>query len=93
MAKLKNIGPDAVVLWAPAGHPDSLLVEPGQVVDVPGELAEDPTADELAGGAEPLPTDAYVLILPGGDHRAFPTSRWLTGSPPKKTAEQSAGKE
>lgn len=82
MVKLKNVGPDAVVLWAPGGHPDSLLVEPGQVVDVPGELAGQPGADELAVGAEPLPTDAHVLILPGGERRAFPTSRWqlVTGS-------------
>lgn len=85
MAKLKNVGPDAVSLWAPEGQQGSLTVEPGQVAEVPGELATDPTADEIAAGAEPLPADAYVVVLPDGDRRAFPQSRWQLVAPPKKS--------
>lgn len=73
MAKLMNVGPDAVYLWAPPEYEDSLLVEAGQVVDVTGDVSE-----EL--------DDAYIVGA-GDDARAFPKSRWeLAGKAPAPDA-------
>jgi hypothetical protein len=66
VAKLRNIGPGPVSLYRPAGDPGSLDVEPGQVVETPGELA----------GQQPY-SDA-ILIDSHGELRAWPTSTWET---------------
>lgn len=60
MAKLKNKGA-AVHLYRPAGHPDSMLVEHNQVVDVPGtaKVGED-----------------AILVTKNEQVTSFPRSRW-----------------
>jgi hypothetical protein len=74
--KFKNIG-DAVDLYAPAGSGDSLFVDIGQTVEVPGTLAKSLQKKELAdAGISEMPDDAVLLVLPNGDIRAFPTAQW-----------------
>lgn len=92
--QLKNTG-DEVSLWAPPGEDDAQHVAHDQVIAIPGVLAADPTADELAAGAAPLPDDAHVVVLPSGDHRAFPKSRWqlVTPSPLSSSRRDTGGKE
>ncbi len=63
-------------LYQPAGGRDALPVEPGQVVDVPGQLVEsrpEPKEDEPA--PEPLPVDAYTMAV-GDDERAWSKAMW-----------------
>lgn len=76
MVKFRNTG-DAVFLYAPEGAPGSVLVDAGQVVEVEGEVAKSSRRKDLdAAGIAELPEDATLVILPDGDVRAFPTSRW-----------------
>lgn len=79
MPDLVNIGPAAVDVYAPSGHPDSLHVEPGQTITVPGELAEQ------------QPVDA-IVIGSGDDARAWPRSQWdmKPAEPPKTPAKPAA---
>ncbi|MFB7736168.1 hypothetical protein ACFC08_17640 [Streptomyces sp. NPDC056112] len=72
--RLRNIGGEAVHLYAPPGSPNSLPVEAGQVITVAGPM-------EDTG-------DAYVCGE-GGHERAFPKSMWEVEQPAtraKKTA-------
>jgi hypothetical protein len=63
-----------VTILARPGAPDAFEVEPGQVVDVPGQLVT--SRDGKKGEAvEPLPSDAY-LVVHGGDERAWPHALW-----------------
>lgn len=62
MLELTNIGP-AVDVYGPPDHPDSLHVESGQVISVPGDLAAE------------QPDDAY-LVGEGDDARLWPHSQW-----------------
>lgn len=64
--RLKNVG-SAVDLYRPAGDPQSLPVDAGQVVEVPGEIS-----GELA--------DAY-LIGEGDQARAWPMAQWELDKP------------
>lgn len=84
MVKLKNTG-EQVHVWAPSGAAAAQLVEHDQVIEVPGELA-----DPEAAGA--LPGDAHVVVLPGGEQRAFPTSRWQLVTAPSARRD-SGGRE
>jgi hypothetical protein len=77
MAKFVNTG-EAVEHYFPGGHPDTLRVENGQVVDV-GEVAVAEHED-------------YFLVGEGDDVRAWPKSRWqlqVTRSSTKSTASKS----
>lgn len=68
MPDLVNVG-DAVDVYAPSRSSDSLPVETGQTITVPGELAAE------------QPDDAY-LIGEGDDARLWPHSRWQLATPP-----------
>jgi hypothetical protein len=71
VVKLRNTGGD-VSLYAPEGEQGAVPVPAGGIVDVPGLVLKASKKDE---GAE-LPTDAITVVLPDGEHRAYPTSRW-----------------
>lgn len=70
-----SLRPDqlAVDIYFPAGHADSLHVEPGDVIDVPGDLAPD------------QPDDAYVIGT-GDDARAWPKALWDLADAPAAPA-------
>lgn len=76
MVTLRNTGPDAVSLNAPEGMPGAATVAAGATVDVDGQLVKPPTKKQLDEGATPLPEDAILVELPGGDRRAYSTDRW-----------------
>lgn len=76
MAKFVNTGED-VDHYFPGGHPDTLRVENGQVVDV-----GDATVVEHA--------DCY-LVGDGDDVRAWPKSRWQLQSA-RSSGKSTAGK-
>lgn len=63
--KLKNIWHEVLTLFKPQGDPQSVTVEPGQTVEVPGELAAD----------QPHP-DAIVVEHPDGELMAYPRALW-----------------
>jgi hypothetical protein len=54
---------------------ESYPVEPGSIVDVPGELAVHVEPKEGEQEAPPLPDDAYV-VGKGSEARAWPKSTW-----------------
>lgn len=65
-----------VTILARPGAPDAFEVEPGQVVDVPGQLVTSrPTPKKDEPAPEPLPDDAY-LVVHGGEERAWPHALW-----------------
>ena len=76
MPKFRNLG-GPVDMYGPADRGDSLLVDAGQTVEVPGTLAKTLQKKELAeAGVTELPDDATLVVLPNGDVRAFPTATW-----------------
>lgn len=79
MTKFVNAGPDTD-LYFPAGHPDSLLVEAGQLVDLGDLKVED-------GG------DCW-LVGEGDNVRAWSKDRWQKqgSSTARKAADQQADK-
>lgn len=71
--RFTNVGP-AVHAYQRAIHPDSLLVESGQVIEVPGDLAPE------------QPADAYQVGT-GDDARLWPHAQWsLVEDKPVKAA-------
>lgn len=68
--RLRSDGQPVTILAKP-GALDAFEVEPGQVVDVPGQLvtSRDPKAEE------PLPSDAYI-VANGDEERAWPHALW-----------------
>lgn len=78
--RLKNIGEDDVDLYHPAGHPSSLLVKAGAVVEVVGALAEDQSEDAH-------------LIGEGDAVRAWPKSRWSIEKSPARASAPAESKE
>lgn len=81
MTKFVNVGND-IDLYFPAGHPDSLAVEAGQVVDLGDLKVED-------GG------DCW-LVGEGGDVRAWPKERWEkqgAKKAPEKSSEAKAAEK
>jgi hypothetical protein len=65
--KLKNIGPVGVSLYAPSGGADAVDVGPGQIVEVPGTLIDNP---------ENQLDDALHIQSATGELRAWPMSQW-----------------
>ncbi len=75
-----RLNPDhpAVDLFRPAGDLDSIRVEPGQEIDVPGDLAPD------------APEDGY-LVDNGGELRLWPKALWeLVEAPAPKSKSKPA---
>lgn len=64
MVRLRNVWDATLSMFHPAGHQDSLTVEPGQVAEVPGELAVD----------QPHP-DA-IAVEDGHERRLYPKAQW-----------------
>lgn len=84
---------DPVSLFQPAGGNEALPVEPGQVVDVPGELVTSrpaPKKDEPT--PEPLPDDAFI-VANGGEERAWSKAMWELDGKPDKAAKAAPVKE
>ena len=77
--RLRNVG-EAVHLYAAPGSSNSLPVEEGQVITVPGPLEET--------------DDAWVCGVQDG-RRAFPKSRWAvedgTAKTPRKSVKAAEG--
>ena len=76
MPRFRLLGDQPVDLYKPSGHGDSLRVEPGQTVDVPGSLVTSrpaPKKDEEP--LPPLPEDAYIVVL-NGEESAWPHALW-----------------
>lgn len=73
--RLRNIGGEAVHLYAPPGSPNSLPVAGGQVITVAGPMKE--TDDAYVCGAD-------------GNERAFPKSMWAVEAPPVRTKKTPA---
>jgi hypothetical protein len=61
MPRFRNLGAAAHV-YRQAGHPESLFVDAGQIVDAPGQVSEEKA-------------DAYVVGV-GDDARAWPKALW-----------------
>jgi len=75
-----------VDLYQPSGGPDSFQIEPGQEVEVPGELVtERPTPKKGDPAPAPLPDDAF-LVSHGGDEQAWPHAVWELADKPTPTA-------
>lgn len=79
MARFKNIGEAPVHVFSPAGFPSSFLAEPDQIIEVPGEVAEE--------------TDDAYILGEDGHARAWPKAQWLVTSkadhtPPAITNEE-----
>jgi len=73
-------------LYQPAGGPDSFQIEPGQDVDVPGELVtERPTRKKGESEPGPIPDDAY-LVSHGGEETAWPHAVWEIADKPAAPA-------
>ena len=91
MLRFRLLGDQPVDLYKPSGHSDSLRVEAGQTVDVPGDLVEKrpaPKKDETP--LPPLPEDAYVVTL-GGEETLWPHANWKLvedDKPPAKTVKE-----
>lgn len=68
--RLRNIGGEAVHLYAPPGSPNSLPVDGGQIITVPGPVEE---------------TDDAYVCGEGDQRRAFPKSRWAVEKTPQRT--------
>lgn len=62
--RLRNIAADAVSLYRPAGDAGSLIVEPGQECEIPGEHKPN------------LSSPDGIVIGTFNDVRAFSTQRW-----------------
>lgn len=108
MPDLVNISQRPVDVYAPSGNPDSLRVEPGQTITVPGEVRTAEQVAQAALAAEP-DTDAdrqeqiratalasfpsdAYLIGEGDDARLWPHSQWELKTAPAKTPAAPAGK-
>lgn len=72
--RLRNLG-EAVHLYAPPDSPNSLPVDPGQIVTVSGPVQE---------------TDDAYICGEGDAARAFPKSRWAVEKPSSKKATEAA---
>jgi hypothetical protein len=59
---------------------ESMTVDPGKTVEVPGDLVTSRAPDS---GLPPLPEDAYI-VADGGEERAWPHALW--GLPEDKPA-------
>ncbi|MGW3992354.1 hypothetical protein ACWEF6_02590 [Amycolatopsis sp. NPDC004772] len=75
----------AVTLFSPEGRPGAMLVEPGDVIDVPGELVTSrPAPQDDEPEPTPLPEDAYT-VANNGEEKTWPHSMWeLVEDKPKK---------
>lgn len=73
MPEFVNLGP-AVDVYRPAGDPDSLHVDEGQTITVPGDITA-----EL--------DDAYI-VGKGDDARSWSKSRWQLKVPDTKPSKQ-----
>lgn len=71
--RLKNITNDALSVNAPEGHPDSHLVEPGEVLQVPGDSKE---------------TDDAYIVGKGDDARAYPKAIWKREAQAKSSSKK-----
>lgn len=60
MARLRNISGADLYLYHPPDHPASMLVEAGQVVQVPGEAKT--TADAYVIGDRAFPRTTWQLV-------------------------------
>ncbi|MGW4876541.1 hypothetical protein ACWEPI_08295 [Streptomyces sp. NPDC004262] len=74
--RLRNLG-EAVHLYAPPDSPNSLPVDAGQVITVPGPMSENEAGD------------AYICGE-GDTARAFPKSRWAVEAPAAKKTTAAA---
>lgn len=64
MVRLKNIWDAALAVFHPSGHPDALSVEPGEIAEVPGELAADQPADDA------------IAVEHADEVRMYPKAQW-----------------
>lgn len=64
----------AVDLYQPEGHFDSFRVEPGQEVEVPGEVVTSRPA-QGEPGLPPLPDDAYIVVN-NGEEKSWAHAVW-----------------
>ena len=88
MLRFRLLGDLPIDLYKPAGHTDSLLVEPGQTVDVPGALVTSrPEPKKNESPAAPLPEDAYT-VRAGDEETLWPRALWelVDDKPAAKTA-------
>jgi len=70
-----------VDLFEPSRSFESFQVEPGGLVDVPGELVTSrPKLKEGDAPLPPLPDDAFI-VLDGGVERAWPKAVWELDKP------------
>lgn len=64
MVRLKNIWSAALAMFHPSGHPDALSVEPGEIAEVPGELATE------------QPIEDAIVVEHADEVRLYPTAQW-----------------
>lgn len=75
-----------VDLFQPAGGPDSFRIEPGEEVNVPGDLLTSrPTPKKNEPEPPPLPDDAFI-VTHGGEEHAWPKAVWELADKPAAPA-------
>lgn len=87
MLRFRLLGDQPVDLYKPSGHTDSLRVQAGQTVDVPGALVTSrPALKKDEPALAPLPDDAYTVAL-GDEESLWPHANWeLVDDKPAKAA-------
>lgn len=88
MLRFRLLGDQPIDVYHPAGHGNSLRIEPGKAVEVSGDLVTSrpaPKKDEPE--PTPLPEDAYIVAL-NGEEKAWPHALWEleTDKPAAKAA-------
>lgn len=69
-------------LYHPSGNVDSFQIEPGQEIEVPGEVVtERPTPKKGDPEPAPLPDDAFI-VANGGEEQAWPHAVWELADKP-----------
>jgi hypothetical protein len=69
-----------VDLFEPSRSFESFQVEPGGLVDVPGDLVTSRPKPKEGQEPSPLPDDAFI-VLDGGVERAWPKAVWELDKP------------
>jgi hypothetical protein len=94
MLRFRLLADSAIDVYHPAGHGDSLRIDPGKTVEVAGEVVTSrpkPKGDEPEPA--PLPDDAYIVVN-NGEEKAWPHTLWelVEDKPASKTAAKPESK-
>lgn len=87
MPRFRFKGDQSVSLFRPRGH-EAMLVEPGDPIEVPGQLVTSRPEPKDGEEVVPLPDDAYI-VENHGEEKAWPHSLWeLVDKAPAKPVKE-----